>query len=110
MLVLGITLTLPAVQTRIAQYFMKTINKDFGVNISIDGVAISSFGGVKFKKVLILDHHKDTLIYCNRIKTSFLDSKRVLDGDLIFKELSNVFPDLSYAPCIIHILQYSRLP
>nr|WP_315190117.1 translocation/assembly module TamB domain-containing protein [uncultured Flavobacterium sp.] len=66
---------------------MKTINKDFGVNISIDGVAISSFGGVKFKKVLILDHHKDTLIYCNRIKTSFLDSKRVLDGDLIFKEL-----------------------
>ena len=66
---------------------MNTINKDFGINISIDQVAITAFGGVKFKEVLILDHHKDTLIYANRIKTNILDAKKLLDVDLIFGEV-----------------------
>lgn len=87
MLVLGIALTLPVVQTKLAQYFMNTINKDFGINITIDQVAITAFGGVKFKEVLILDHHKDTLIYANRIKTNILDAKKLLDVDLIFGEV-----------------------
>jgi hypothetical protein len=87
LLVLGITLTLPFVQTKIAHYFMRSINQDFGTNISIDEVAVSVFGGVKFKKVLIRDHHNDTLIYTDRIKTSILDGKKLLDGDLLFGEL-----------------------
>ena len=87
MLVLGITLTMPFVQTKIAQYFTNSINKDFGTNINIDEVAISVFGGVKFKKVLIRDHHKDTLIYANRISTTILEGKKMLDGDLIFDDL-----------------------
>lgn len=87
MLVLGIALTLPFVQTKIAQYFTNSINKDFGTNITIDEVAISIFGGVKFKKVLIRDHHKDTLIYSNRISTTILEGKKMLDGDLIFDDL-----------------------
>lgn len=87
MLVLGIALTMPFVQTKIAQYFTNSINKDFGTNINIDEVAISVFGGVKFKKVLIRDHHKDTLIYANRISTTILEGKKMLDGDLIFDDL-----------------------
>jgi virulence-associated protein VapD len=66
---------------------MNSINKDFGTDISIDQVAISPFGGVKFKKVLIRDHHKDTLIYADRIKTTILDGKKLVDGDLIFSDL-----------------------
>ena len=66
---------------------MNRLNKDFGTDISIEQVAISPFGGVKFKKVLILDHHKDTLIYANRIKTTISDGKKLLDGDLIFSDL-----------------------
>ena len=87
MLVLGISLTMPFVQTKIARYFTNSINKDFGTNINIDEVAISIFGGVKFKKVLIRDHHKDTLIYSNRISTTILEGKKMLDGDLIFGDL-----------------------
>ena len=87
MLVLGIALTMPFVQTKIAQYFTNSINKDFGTNINIDEVAISVFGGVKFKKVLIRDHHKDTLIFANRISTTILEGKKMLDGDLIFDDL-----------------------
>ena len=75
---------MPFVQTKIAQYFTNSLNKDFGTNIAIDEVAISVFGGVKFKKVLIRDHHKDTLIYSNRISITILESKKFLNGDLIF--------------------------
>jgi len=78
---------LPVVQTSIAKYVVTSLNKDFGTDISIEQVAISPFGGVKFKKVLIKDHHQDTLIFCNRIKTSIVDGKKLLDGDLIFNDL-----------------------
>jgi hypothetical protein len=87
LLILGIAFSLPVVQTSIAKYVMTSINDDFGTDISIDEVAISPFGGVKFKNVLIRDHHQDTLIYSNRIKTSILEGKKLLDGDLIFSEL-----------------------
>jgi hypothetical protein len=86
-LVLGIALSLPFVQTEIAQYFAKSINKDFGTKITIDEVSISIFGTVKLKKVLILDHHNDTLIFSNRIKTNLLGGKKLLDGDLVFGDL-----------------------
>ncbi len=86
-MVLGIALSTPFVQTKIAQYFVRSLNKDFKTNIAIDGVAVSIFGGIKFKKVLILDHHQDTLIYSNRIKTTILEGKKLLDGDLIFGDL-----------------------
>lgn len=79
---------MPFVQTKIANYFVESINKDFGINISIDEVGVSVFGGVKLKNVLILDHHKDTLIYANRIKTNIIDSSKLLDGDLIFGDLA----------------------
>jgi hypothetical protein len=80
-------LSLPYVQTKVAQYFTNSINKDFGTNISIGGVRISIFGGVKFKDVVILDHHKDTLIFSKIINTNILEGKRILDGDLIFEDI-----------------------
>jgi hypothetical protein len=87
LLTLGIALSLPVVQTSIAKYVMTSINNDFKTDISIDQVSISPFGGVKFKNVLIRDHHQDTLIYTGRIKTSILEGKKLLDGDLIFSDL-----------------------
>lgn len=87
MLVLAIALSLPVVQTKIANYITDTLNSDFGTHISVDKVSISVFGGVKLRKVLIMDHHKDTLIYSDLVKTNILGVKRVLDGDLIFGEI-----------------------
>ncbi|CAH0335397.1 hypothetical protein FVB9288_01038 [Flavobacterium sp. CECT 9288] len=87
LLIAGIALTMPAVQTRIARYFTDTVNKDFGTNINVEGVSISVFGGVKFKNVLIRDHRKDTLIYSERIATTILEGKKMLNGDLIFDNL-----------------------
>jgi hypothetical protein len=87
LLVLGIALSLPFTQIKIAKYFIQKINKDYGIHIVIDEVAVSVFGGVKLKKVMILDHHNDTLIYANRIKTNVLDGKKLLDGDLVFGDI-----------------------
>ncbi|WP_396157382.1 translocation/assembly module TamB domain-containing protein [Flavobacterium sp.] len=78
---------MPVVQTKIAHYATEKLNKKYGTNINIDEVAITFFGGVKLKKVLILDHHKDTLIYSDRIKTSVLDFKQLVDGKLLFGDL-----------------------
>ncbi|MGL2964389.1 translocation/assembly module TamB domain-containing protein [Flavobacterium sp. RSB2_4_14] len=87
LLLLSISLSLPYVQTKIAHYATEKINKDFGTNINIDEVAITFFGGVKLKKVLILDHHKDTLIYAQRIKTTILGFKNLVNGKLKFGDL-----------------------
>jgi hypothetical protein len=87
LLILAITLSLPVVQTKIAKYITETLNKDFKTNISIDKAAINIFGGVKLKKVLILDHHKKTLIYSDLINTDILSIKRAIDGDLIFGDI-----------------------
>jgi hypothetical protein len=65
---------MPFIQTTIAQYFATSINKDYGTDIAIEGVRVS--GGVKFKNVLILDHHKDTLIYSKIINTNILEGKK----------------------------------
>lgn len=86
-LLVSIALSLPFVQTKIAHYATDKLNKDYGTNINIDEVAITFFGGVKLKKVLILDHHDDTLIYSKRIKTSILDFNKLLDGKLLFGDL-----------------------
>lgn len=87
LLLVSIALSLPFVQTKIAHYTTDKLNKDYGTNINIDEVAITFFGGVKLKKVLILDHHDDTLIYSQRIKTSILDFNKLLDGKLLFGDL-----------------------
>ncbi|NRS88768.1 hypothetical protein HNQ02_001686 [Flavobacterium sp. 7E] len=80
-------MSVPCVQTKIAQYFTKSINDDFGTKIAIDGVRVSVFGGVKFKNVMIRDDHNDTLIFTKILNTNILEGKKILDGDLIFGDI-----------------------
>ncbi len=87
LLALGIALTLPEVQTRIAQYVTENLNKEYKTDIQIEQIAVTIYGGVKLKKVLIKDHHKDTLIYANRISTSILDVNKLINGKLIFGDI-----------------------
>lgn len=87
LLVIGITLTLPQIQTRIAHYVTENLNKEYKTDIQIEQIAVTIYGGAKLKKVLIRDHHKDTLIYANRITTSILDINKLINGQLIFGDL-----------------------
>jgi hypothetical protein len=72
------------VQTKIAHYATDELNKSFGTNIQIEKIAVSVFGGVKLKGVLILDHHKDTLISADRLQTNILNIRGVLNSNLRF--------------------------
>ena len=83
----AIVLSLPFVQTRIGHYVTGLLNDDFGTDINVDQVSLSIFGGVKLKTVLIKDHHKDTLIFANRIKTNILDIGKLAAGDLLFGDV-----------------------
>lgn len=87
LLLLGITFSLPVVQTKLAHYFTEKINKQYGTNIYVDQIAVTAFGSVKLKKILIKDHKNDTLIYAKRINTSILDFNKLIHGDLLFGTL-----------------------
>ncbi len=85
LLVAGIALCFPKVQTRLAKIITNNINEKYGTNINIDEIAVTSFGGVKIKKIFIEDYKKDTLIYAKMLNTNILDFYRIYDtGDLLF--------------------------
>lgn len=88
LLLSGILLTIPAVQTKIAQHYTEVINKQFGTNITIGKIEITIFGGLKLKSVLINDHHKQPLISAKVINTTILDFRKLLDSKLIFGTIS----------------------
>ena len=79
LLFLGIVLSLPPVQTYLGKYATTELNKTFGTDLSIDQVAITPFGTVKLKGIIILDHHKDTLFAIKRLNTSILSFKKIYD-------------------------------
>ncbi len=87
LLVMGIALSLPVVQTYLGKVATNRINSDYGTDITVNRVAISIFGGVKFQEVLIRDHHKDTLIFANRIQTNVLSFRQLYNGDLLFGDI-----------------------
>ena len=84
LLLLGIALNLPFVQTKIAHYFTEKLNSDYKISLNVDQVAITVFGGVKLKTILIKDDRKDTLIYAKCINTNVLGFRNILDKKLIF--------------------------
>ena len=77
LLLLGILLSLPFVQTYLGKYATESLNKSFGTNIAIGKVAITPFGSVKLGDVLVLDHHQDTLFYIKKLNTSILSFKKI---------------------------------
>jgi len=75
------------VQTMIAHYGTNYINKDFGTNIKVDKVAVTIFGSVKLKGIVIMDHHNDTLISADRVQTNILSFRAVTQSNLQFGTL-----------------------
>lgn len=87
LLLSAIILSLPIVQTKIAQHLTEKLNKQYKTDIAVDEAAVTIFGGVKLKKVFIKDYRKDTLIYVKSIITNILDVKKIVAGDLLFGDL-----------------------
>jgi len=75
---------LPPTQTFIGKIITKELKKSTNVDINVEKIAVSVFGGVKLKNVLIKDHHQDTLIYSKNIQTKIANVKKLISGDFIF--------------------------
>jgi hypothetical protein len=73
-----IIFSIPAVQTGIANRIATTINEKSNVNISVDRVSLTYFGRVKINGIYIEDHHKDTLIFSEELRTSLFGISNLL--------------------------------
>ena len=80
LLIVSILLALPVVQTKLGEYATDELKEAYGVDISVERVAINPFGGVKLKGVLVRDHHQDTLAHFNRINTSILSFQKLYEN------------------------------
>ena len=80
-------MSLPVVQTKIGEYLTEKLRKDYKADINVEQVAISIFGGVKLRGILIRDHHKLPMITAKSIKTNILSFEKLYNGDLLFGEI-----------------------
>ncbi len=79
-----VTLSIPAVQTIIAKKITTKLNKEFGTSIFIERLGLNWKGEIDIREVYIEDHHHDTLIYSKRLQTNLLSVKNLMDGNLDF--------------------------
>ncbi len=84
-----IVLSLPPVQTRFAKFATKSINDQYGTNISIEKLKFSLISwDTSLKGIYIEDYEKDTLFYVNDLTTSVLNLKNVANGRLEFGDIA----------------------
>ncbi len=79
---LVIIFSIPAVQTSLASIVTDNLNEEYGTNLEIKKVDLSLLGSVSLKGIEIRDHHLDTLIFVDRLRTSLLDAKRILENNI----------------------------
>lgn len=70
-LLLGFTLTLPAVQTRLARFAVGYLDDEFGIEVQIEKASIQLPNVVVLKGVYAPDHRGDTLIFANSIRFEY---------------------------------------
>lgn len=78
----------PKVQTLVAKQVTKSVNNSYGTDINIEKIGINSKGEVIVDGVYIADHHKDTLIYANSVRTTILSFRNLLNTNLNFGDLA----------------------
>ncbi|MCA4806431.1 translocation/assembly module TamB domain-containing protein [Myroides odoratimimus] len=77
-------LSLPVVQTFLAQHAMEKINSQFGTKLEIERLAVSIFGRVTLKEVTAKDNHDTNFIEIKAFTTSILDFNELIQGRLYF--------------------------
>ncbi|WP_106147099.1 translocation/assembly module TamB domain-containing protein [Flagellimonas meridianipacifica] len=88
MVLASLVLSIPAVQTRLGQYATKSLNEEFGTNISIERLSLSLFSlNTGLKGIYVEDHKKDTLAYIQKLSTSILNLRNMADGSMEFGDI-----------------------
>jgi len=83
-----LVLSLPFVQTRLAAYATGRINKEYGTNIAVARLKLSLLSwDTALKGVYIEDYQKDTLFYVDRLTTSILSVRNLINGKIEFGDI-----------------------
>ncbi len=77
-----------SVQTFLAKKITSSINSKYGTEIHVGKIDLSSLKDVELNDVLILDHHKDSMIYVSSLTSSFKDLKAVLHSEYKLQKTS----------------------
>jgi hypothetical protein len=88
LLFVSIVLSTSFVQTKLGNYATIKINENFDTDLNIGKINVSFLGNIALKDVQIRDHHNDTLIFVKKLSTSLLSAKKVLDGMLLFDNIT----------------------
>ncbi len=80
--------SLSSVQTEFAQRITKNVNNRFDTDISINKASISLNGDVLISNILVKDHHKDTLLFVQELKTSLNSLDRFSKTDYDFESIN----------------------
>jgi hypothetical protein len=75
-----ILFSIPAVQTSVAKKLTNSIQERSDVNISVGRVSFSYFGKIKLNDVYVEDHHNDTLLNVQELRTSLLSVTNLLNN------------------------------
>ena len=86
-------ISIPAIQTQLANRLTKKINQNFQTEIKVEGVVIGLDGAVNLTSFFIADHHSDTLFYAKNFKTDLYSFRQWVNGNLFFSttEFEDVF-------------------
>lgn len=88
-----LVISIPAVQTHLANRLTQKINQNFQTEMKVEGVAIGFDGAVNLSSFFIADHHSDTLFYAKNFKTDLYSLGQWVSGNLFFSttEFEDIF-------------------
>ncbi|WP_112379121.1 translocation/assembly module TamB domain-containing protein [Flagellimonas maritima] len=79
---------MPVVQTKLAKSATDSLNEKYGTNIQIDRLSLSLFNlNTGLKGIYVEDYKKDTLFYIQKLSTSILNLRNMVDGVLRFGDI-----------------------
>lgn len=80
-ILLLIIFSIPAVQTTVAGIFTNSIRENKDIRIDIEKVSLSYFGNLQLNGVFVEDHHGDSLISAQKVRTSILNLPGLIAGN-----------------------------
>lgn len=80
-MLLVIILSIPSVQSKIANRVTTYLNESYGTDINIDRLGLNWRGEIDIREIYIADHNQDTLIYSQEVQTSILSFQNLLDDN-----------------------------
>jgi len=87
LVITSIALSLSSVQTALAKKLTDYVNETYQTDLQVEKIDLSYLGQLKLENILISDTHADTIIYAEKVSTSLLSFKKIIEEDLQLGEV-----------------------